>query len=332
MRHFTILAAVLVMAAGCAAQGAQKVILDTDLGNDVDDVLAIDIMHKFADEGRLQILAVMTNKDTPQAPELADILDTWYGRPEIPIGKVTGGVTGGSADDYALKVCSMTSEDGSPLFERNHSGDFPDAVTLYRQILSEQPDHSVVIVSTGFSTNLARLLASGPDRYSKLSGRDLVARKVSLVSCMAGGISNPDAREYNVVQDIPSAQELFKNCPVQVVMSPQELGQKIRYPASSISGDFDWGVEHPMVQCYVSYKQMPYDRQTWDLTSMLYVVEPEYFTVSEPGTIEVTDEGCTRFTPSESGQHRYISADDEQGRAILARFIEIITRKPASIK
>ena len=325
-------AAVMALIAGCTASAPQGIIFDTDLGNDVDDVLAMDMLHKYQEDGKVQILAVMANKDTPQSPELADLLDTWYGHPDIPVGKVVDGVMGGGFKDYALRVVSMRNPDGSIMFSRSKSGDFPDAAVLYRQVLAAQPDHSVTIVSTGFSTNLAHLLSSGPDEYSKLSGKDLLARKVKLISIMGGGIEQPESHEFNIVCDIRSAQKLFDESPVPVVTSPFELGNRILYPASSISGDFNWGVEHPMVKCYVSYMDMPYDRQTWDLTALLYAVEPEYFSVSEPGTIKVTDEGSTLFTPSADGLHRYIMADDGQCSAILARFKEIITRRPARLE
>ena len=38
--------------------------------------------------------------------------------------------------------------------------DLPEAVEVYRRVLAAQPDHSVTIVTVGYLTNLAHLLAA----------------------------------------------------------------------------------------------------------------------------------------------------------------------------
>lgn len=108
-------------------------------------------------------------------------------------------------------VADMKAADGTPLYPHTISSlaDTPDAVTLYRRLLARQKDHSVTIVSVGFSGNLAALLRTSGDKYSPLSGSELVARKVESLVVMAGHIANPDYAEYNVVNDIPSCQEVF---------------------------------------------------------------------------------------------------------------------------
>ena len=100
-----------------------------------------------------------------------------YGHPGIPIGKVSGGVTVQEANNYAQLVCE------SGAFPRTHKDKaYEDAVPLYRRLLAESPDSSVVVVSVGFSTNLGRLLESNADRYSPLDGIELVKRKVKFCS------------------------------------------------------------------------------------------------------------------------------------------------------
>src|SRR5690606_4878210 len=60
------------------------------------------------------------------------------------------------------------------------------AINLYRRILAEQPDNSVTIVTVGYLTDLSYLLQSGPDKYSSLTGRELVEKKVKHLICMGG--------------------------------------------------------------------------------------------------------------------------------------------------
>lgn len=328
-----------VLLSGCTPQPQSDrlyVIFETDIGNDIDDALALDMLYKYMDQGKIELCAVMTNKCAPSVGEYMDIMNTWYGYPDIPVGIVRNG-----ADDpwghYAKDIVALKNEDGSPMYERTY-GDYdklPDAHILYRKILASLPDHSVVIPTVGFSTNLARLLDTPADEYSPLTGKELVAQKVKLLVPMAGNMEDSKYVEYNVERDIPAARKVFAEWPTPIVISPFELGLAIEYPGKSIGGDFAWAPQHPMVESYRSYGDgsVQYDRPTWDLTSVLYAVEgDQWFTVSEPGNIRITDEGYSIFTPSADGKHRYLKATPEQGDAINKRFQEIITQKPSNKK
>ena len=326
-----------VLFSGCTSEPKSDcldVIFETDIGNDIDDALALDMLYKYMDQGIIKLSAVMTNKCAPEVGEYMDIMNTWYGYPDIPVGIVRNG-----ADDawgrYAREVVALKNEDGTPMFKRTH-GDYdklPDAHILYRKILASKPDHSVVISTVGFSTNLARLLDTPADEYSPLTGKELVAQKVKLLVPMAGNMEDPKYVEYNVERDLPAAKKVFAEWPTPIVVTPFELGLAIEYPGKSIECDFPWAPQHPMVESYRSYGEgsIQYDRPTWDLTSVLYAVEGDkWFTVSEPGTITITEEGYSIFTPSADGTFRYLKATPEQADAINKRFQEIITLKPAN--
>lgn len=317
-------------------RNAQRIIFETDLGNDVDDALALDMLYKYIDAGDIDLLGIMINKEGVHPPQLADIMNTWYGYPEIPIGIIHNGADcENDATNFAKCVSLMEKENGESLFPRslkNHS-ELAEAHNLYREILAQQPDHSVTIISVGFSTNLARLLETPADDFSPLTGKELVAKKVKLLCTMAGCFNNPDLHEYNIVTDIQSAKKVFAEWPTTVVTSPFEVGIEINYPATSIENDFHWAPEHPMVEAYKCYLEMPYDRPTWDLTSVLYSVEgPSYFNVSPAGSIDVTDEGSTTFTPDEDGNRYYLMVDSVQAENIKKHFTQLISRQPANFK
>ena len=147
---------------------------------------------------------------------------------------------------------------------------------------------------------------------------------------MAGCFNNPELYEYNVVKDIPAAKKVFTEWPTTLVTSPFEVGIAINYPATSIENDFQWAPIHPMVEAYKSYQKMPYDRPTWDLTSVLYSVEgPSYFTVSPAGKINVTDKGATEFTPDATGNRYYLTVDAAQAENIKQHFVKLISKQPA---
>lgn len=317
-----------------SAPATVDIIMETDLGNDVDDALAMDMLYKYLDAGKINLLAVNINKEGSAPGEYADILNTWYGYPDIPIGVIRGGAfCETDAVNYAMAVDTLRDAAGAPAFARSvkdYDG-LPDAHILYRKILASRPDNSVVIASVGFSTNLIRLLETEADEYSPLNGYDLVARKVRLLVTMAGCFNDPSLHEYNVVKDIPAAKTIFERWPSPVVTSPFEVGAGICYPATSIENDFAWTELHPVVEAYKAYQPMPYDRPTWDLTAVLYAVEGgKWFTVSPRGRITVTDEGSTIFTPDENGDRQYLSVTPEQAEAIKTCFVNMIPSKPAA--
>lgn len=313
-----------------------NVIFDTDIGNDVDDALALDMLYKYADAGKIKLLGICINKNGVYSAEFVDILNTWYGYKNTPIGIIHNGVEcEDDAINYAMKVCKQKGDNNELLYKRNINDyeRLPEAHILYRKILARQPDSSITIISTGFSTNLYRLLNTNADQYSPLRGYELIKRKVKRLIMMAGCFNNPRMHEYNVVKDIQAAKRIFDTWPTTIVTSPFELGAKILYPAKSIENDFNWIKHHPVVDSYKSYLKMPYDRPTWDLTTVLYGVEGSlWFSLSKGGYITVDDNGTTIFRPDERGNRYYLMATQEQCKAIKDQFIKIITRRPKHIK
>src|ERR1700722_12044636 len=181
---FAIALAVLLSTAIAAAP--VRVIFDTDMGNDVDDALALGILHALESRGEAKLLAVTVTKDNPYAAVFVDVIDTFYGRGKIPIGMVKGGKTPDGSP--MIRVPSeRKNPDGSFVYPRRLAlGAAPDATVVLRQALAQEKDASVVIVQVGFSTNLARLLDSRADGISSLNGAQLVAQKVRLLVTMAG--------------------------------------------------------------------------------------------------------------------------------------------------
>lgn len=286
------------------------VIFDTDIGNDVDDCLALAILHAFQSRGEARILAVTITKDNPWAPRLASAIDIFYGRPEIPIGVVHDGKT---HDDGYLKKALDAGH-------HKYTDNAKDAVEVLRAALGKEADGSVVIVQVGFSTNLAHLLQSP-------GGKELAARKVKRLVMMAGDFTG-GGPEYNVVTDIPAAQKIARDWPTAVVWSGFEVGRTIRYPAASIVRDFGPPGAHPVADAYRVYQKMPYDRETWDLTAAFYAVRPDdgYFTASPEGAVSVDDRGMTKFTPQAGGHHRILSVDAAQRARILEAFLWLCTQ------
>ncbi len=324
----------LLAAAACTAQPAAtpepiRLIVETDMGNDIDDALAFDLIYKAMDDGLVDLLAVGNHKQSPTATDYIDILNTWYGYPDTPLAQSPTPVFNDHAPDYTAAVCAMTAADGSPAFARSKTPDrIENPVALYRRVLAAQPDRSVTVLSLGFATELAKLLDSPADDVSPLTGRELVARKVKLLSIMAGSYGEKQRAEYNVVNDIPSMRKLFAEWDTPIVQNPFELGKRIMYPASAVENGFGWTKLHPVVEGYKNYRKMPYDRAAWDLLSVVWLLRPDCFTESGPGTVAVDEKGFTHFTPSPDGRHRWLTATPEQAAQLRDYIVRTTTRPP----
>jgi len=287
------------------AQSQPVVIFDTDMGNDVDDLLALVMLLNYHRNGVIRLIGVTVSKANPYAVPYTQMINAYYGYPEIPVGYVYNGATPDTGKFLvrALKAFGHYSPDLDNTTLRRE--DVPEGYLLLRKLLAAQPDRSVTLIVVGFQTNLARLLDSGPDEYSPLDGVELVRRKVRLLSVMAGDFERERA-EYNVRMDIAGAQRVFKDWPGDIVISGYETGLRVRYPVSSILNDFVGRPGHPIPVSYALYKKMPYENPVWDLLAVLQAIEPKmkYLRLTKRGTVYCDRDGITRFGKASSGKHR----------------------------
>jgi inosine-uridine nucleoside N-ribohydrolase len=315
-----------------AAPEPVRIIFDTDIGNDVDDVMALGIIHTLETRGVCRLLAVTVTKDHPKAAAFVDVVNTFYNRGDIPIGVVREGVTRDEgrflrlADDRATYPHDLRS-----------GADAPEAVALLRRTLASQPDKSVTLVQVGFFTNFARLLASAADRTIPLTGRELIQKKVALLSVMAGAFQ-PIPRsnrflEFNVKEDVRSAQQLAKDWPTPILWSGFEIGVAATYPHQSVERDFEYVAHHPVKDAYYRYEPPPHDRPTWDLTAVLVALRPDggYFTLSPSGRVDVEADGFTRFEadPKGQGRDRFLTMTPQQAERVREAFVWLTSAPPA---
>ncbi|HEY0981189.1 MULTISPECIES: nucleoside hydrolase [unclassified Schlesneria] len=336
-RLVCLLATFTISLCGFAPAGAAsepvKLIFDTDMGNDVDDVQALAVIHGLQSRGACELLAVTITKDSELAAPFVDLINTFYGRGDIPIGVVRPGKT---PDPYKYLPMAAEKKDGKFRYPHDLEGNSkaPEAVALLRKTLAGQPDQSVTIAQVGFSTNLARLLDSKSDSASSLSGVELVKKKVKLLSVMAGAFTPIDGNahycEYNVVNDIENCRKLAEEWPTPVVWSGFEIGIAVPYPSESILKDYGYVADHPVAEAYHRYDPPPANRPTWDLTSVLYAVQPDrhFFDLSPKGNIVVEADGFTRFTPAENGRHQYLKLTDQQKPRTLEALVQLSSQPP----
>ena len=326
---------ILLLAVSCFFLGTVKaeparIIFDTDLGNDIDDALALGMLHALQTRGESVLLATTSTKDHPKSALLLDAINTFYGRPDIPIGAVSSGMT----PEEGRFLLLVDRRDAEGLHYPRDLQQADDAVGLLRSTLAGAEDHSIVLVQVGFFTNLSRLLESDPDDYSPLGGMQLVREKVKLLSVMAGSFQTiADENHYiewNVLMDIHSAQNLARDWPTPIVWSGAEIGLSVPYPSQSIEKDYNYTKHHPLKEGYYLYKPPPHNRPTWDLTSVLYAVRPDrgYFDLSVSGQVTVEDDGFTRFDAVDGGRDRFLKVDTEMIIRIREALVQLSSEPP----
>jgi inosine-uridine nucleoside N-ribohydrolase len=335
----------LAMAAWClvlfilaSANGAPvRVIFDTDIGNDVDDVLALSMLHALQSRDDCQLLAVTITKPDELAGPFVDAMNTFYGRPGLPIGFTHSGLK----NDPSKFLLLADEQDNGKLrypHQLKRSSDAPAATDLLRKTLGHEPDQSVTLVQVGYFSNLAALLDTPGDSSSSLNGRELVKAKVKLLSVMAGAFQsigqNAHYLEYNVTQDLAAARKLATSWPTPIVWSGFEIGIAVPYPAVSIERDFTYVLHHPAAEAYRLYNPPPHERPTWDLTAVLYAVLSDrgYFSLSEPGNVTVEQDGFTRFTPVPDGRDRFLILNSAQAPRVKEALVQLSSQPPGFVR
>jgi hypothetical protein len=219
---------------------------------------------------------------------------------------------------------SKRNAEGAPVYSHGIEklNDTAEVTALIRNAFTAQQDQNSVVILAGPATNLVKVL--------DLPGaKELIARKVRLLSVAAGAY--PDGQpESHVTADIAAAKKLFAEWPTPIVAAGFEVGDALRFPASSIEKDFAWSTDHPVVDAYRAFQPMPYDAPGCDMAAALYAVRPQesYFKVSDSGTIRVLDDGRTKFAPSAEGKHRYLIVDPSQKERVVKTYVEIASAKP----
>ena len=338
--------------ASLAAVERQRVIVDTDLGSSMDDLFTIDLAARMHKAGKLNLMAVMMNRPDRSDPEregefltFADRYLASLGFGDLPLG--TSKPLPADAprvkvfNPYWTLIHSNNLTGVGALMPTNRTVEqlvaLTNAVSLYRRLLNDAPDKSVVICSTGFLTNLKELLEScqnyeGDNIAS--TGLELIAAKVKELRIMGGCFdpeSAPDGTygaEYNFAGDPDAAKKVVEEWPTPVILSPWEVGFKLYYKSGDVLADFPLGTFDPVVRAAYTYWPDPGPdamNRLWDPMTVLPLTEGETLVpLSVKGGISVDeDTGVTTFVPDPSSNRCYQVASNMNETAVLNRLREI---------
>jgi len=280
----------------------KQVIFDTDMGPDYDDVGAITLLHQFADQGKAEILATIASTQYEGVAAVLNVFNTYFKRPGIPIA--VAGSHGLVLKDFQHWTDTVISNYPHKIAS---NGDVMKAVELYRKLLGKAADTSITIITVGFFTNIADLLKSGPDKYSTLTGVELVKKKVKALYSMAGRF--PSGKEFNVDRDPPSSIHVFNHWPRPLYISGFEIGEKIFTGIPLVNNAAI--MRSPVKDVYrISTALSDEDRngrKSWDQTAVLIALDDLYKYYSlEEGRMMVAGDGSNTWDASKKGHYRII--------------------------
>ncbi len=280
-----------------------KIIFDTDMGPDYDDIGAIALLHAFANQGKIEILATVSSDAHKDIPGTIEVYNKYFKRGDIPVGQTYSPLAPNftAANNWNEQIIKKFEP---ALLNKKYES----SVSIYRKVLAEQPDNSVTIVTVGFMTNISELLQSKADKYSNLTGMELLEKKVRNWVAMAGGF--PQGREFNIHKDAESGVYAFEHFPKPILFSGFEIGDKIKTGGKIAEQKLE---SSPVSVGYqinlASYaKEAVKARSSWDQTAVLIAAEnPEkYFYLSGPGTMKTEKDGSNYWEPSAQGKHKFI--------------------------
>jgi inosine-uridine nucleoside N-ribohydrolase len=282
-----------------------RLIFDTDMDSDCDDVGALAMLHALADARETELLATMVSSTNPWSPACVDAVNTFFGRPDLPIGAFKGSVPV-SPSRYAQKIAERFPHD------TDVRGGVPEAAPLYRRILLQQPDASVVIVTVGDLSNIAALLKL-PAGDSLPSGPEVVKRKVREWVCMGGNFIGKPARDdlklgnNNFTVDKAGSYHAVRNWPAQLTFVGREIGS---VPSGLKAGARLAGMpEDNIVRAAYEYyfNGPPRDRHIADQTAVLYAVRGlrDYWEIESRGYMDIAPDTTFQWR-YEQDRHRYL--------------------------
>lgn len=311
--------------------GVPLVIVDTDIGASTDELFALEMAYRYVDQGRCRLLGVVVNREGQNCAACADVMDTYFNYGHVPIALVRKGVDNPSVYIDYRALPNYKKADHSPMFGRG-IGDYsslPDGWQLYRRLLADQPDGSVSICCIGYLACLAQLLQSGADDYSPLSGIELVRQKVKCLYLQGGAFADSSKVSYNFSQGKDFAQTVFSLWPsdVDIIFSPGEVGASIEYAPDQVIADISWTDYHPVKQVYMTCNCNT-GQKMWDPLVVINAVEGNaLFTLSERGTVTLTPEAVTLFTPTPNGNCRYQMPGTPAWSAAMLEKIRDVNKK-----
>jgi purine nucleosidase len=259
----------------------EKVIIDTDIGDDIDDVFALALAVKSPE---LEILGVTTTfGDTETRAKIADRFLAEVGRPDIPV------------------LAGKPTQTKNPMSQRRYAeGRFVksthrDAVGFLLEQIRRYPGE-ITLIAIGPLMNVGAAIDNDAATFRKLKRVVLMGGSVRRGYGDLGYTPHvPPMAEWNMLNDIPSAQKLFSSG-VPIFVMPLDSTQ---LKLDEVKRAFLFSQDTPTTSALTILYHL-WGEQTptlFDPMTIAFILKPELCPVTALH-IRVDDKG---FTREESG-------------------------------
>jgi purine nucleosidase len=287
-------------AISCCAQSAaavapEKIIIDTDIGDDVDDAFAVALALRSPE---LEILGITTTfGDTETRAKLLDRMLGEVGRPDIPVA--VGATT--SANN---RFTQRRYAEAGHFARASH----PKAADFILEQIRRYPGQ-ITLIAIGPLVNLGALIDKEPETFRKLRRVVLMGGSIYRSYGDVGYFPphGPQA-EWNILNDVPSAQKLFASgVPLYVMpldstqVKLDELKRALLFQSGTPLTDaltllyHQWGQETPTL---------------FDVMTLAYILDPKVCPV-QPMRIRVDEKGFTRVEPGAANAEVCLDSDSD---------------------
>ena len=285
-------------------------------------MLALALLFGLEGKRQIRVASVSISRQNLNTAAFVDLMCRFYAGDQNRNSLSVGMFADGAASDVVPSM--LGSALSKPAYKRaiEKLSDTAEPIALIRNALTAQNDQSAAVILAGGPANLVGLLAL-PD------GKQWAEKKAQVLSIAAGRFDTPQPDPV-LKNDTAGFRKLLAEWPGAIVFAGAELGEALPFPAASIESDFAWAPNHPVVDAYRTYRPMPYDAPTQAMAAALYASQPGegYFRVSDPGTVNVLDDGRVQFTPSANGRHRYLISDPSQKERVIQAYTQLASAKP----
>src|SRR6266478_5220032 len=275
---------ILVCPLFCSAQSSpapalpEKVILDTDIGDDIDDAFAVALALRSPE---LQILGITTAfGDTETRAKLLDRFLAEVGRPDIP---VAAGAPSAPKSNLTQRRYAESGHFAKP----SH----PDAVAFLLDQIRRNPGQ-ITLIAIGPLMNIGAAIDQDPAAFRKLKRVILMGGSIHRgYGDLGFGPPQPPQPEWNILNDIPSAQKLFA-AGVPLFVMPLDATQ---LKLDEVKRAFLFSQGTPITDALtLLYHQWGQETPTlFDPMTISFLVNPSLCPV-QPMHIRVDEKGFTR--------------------------------------
>lgn len=280
------------------ASGPQKVIFDTDIGDDIDDAFALGLLLSSPE---VQVLGVTTDYgDTDLRARLVERYLCEVGRSDIPVAA-------------GPKVPTKTPFTQARWAERYPDQKWPDAIDFILGQIRKYPGQ-ITLISVSPLSNIGTLIDRDPATF----------RKLKRVVIMGGSIrrgygdlgyepAHGPEPEYNILMDIPAAQKLFTSGVPLYVMPLDSTQLKLDETRRNVIFSQSKPLTDTLALLYHNWTASTLNPTPtlFDAMAAAYALQPDLCPTT-PMHVVVDDQGFTREQPGPPNAQVCLQSDSDK--------------------